>query len=369
MARYRRYSSDEDESIDIHVRRGRSPHPPPPNTSTVITQPVRALVREPVTVPIRERELRIRDRPQDQHREENRPERENSPYGRVKREELEMTRRGTPSRRANISHHREQNAEIIRLERRIRELTEKESRERRLREMLYKISTVTRDESREYRPIDLRLRQNEGDILNEVHHDAFSAHRGRDLDFQFELPIHIDYSNEVDILSRLRRQGNFAEATDLFNRQLQDHLHHPFIFVQYAELLFDMADYNSLVALDPRPAFGAGFNYRQPSIQLRQWPSERRANRVVYRSIYHAYPSSKEDDDTSPPDLHNLGFNEVRLLYLNWKLLKSLSTFHTKGTMDEALADAKDAVHFVVVHDEIGSTEVRDIQVLNYTPD
>ena len=244
----------------------------------------------------------------------------------------------------------------------------------------YQISTATRHESHKHQTIDLRPTHetDTDDIWGASSHDEFHVNRGRDLNVQMEFPVHLDHSDVMEQFSGLRRQGRFRESRDVFVQHLQDYLSHPFIFVQFAELLLDMGDYKSMEGLDPRPAFGSGYAVRPTAFRVRQLEDGR--TRFMYKQLHTRFqprhkfsrysgnkvptPDSKADENGgdekgTPPDLHSIGAHEIRLLHLNWRLLESFSTFHRNGTLNEALADAKEALHSLSVHEEMGSTEVR----------
>lgn len=386
------YSADSDGSTDAHVRhimqRDRSPllaRPPPPMSDYVTVVPKRSrsrLRRSASPLVVRDR-IRITNSDQSHSR----------PTYFVREQ-------GGEERREQAMHLREE----LRLQRQLREQERLQSRENGGREMidfyrrerefelrraeliqqelerirLHHITTITRQEQHKYKKIDLRATHRDSDRegWRGVPRDVFDVHRERDLTFHLELPIHIDHSNETEDLSRLRRLGDFAEGKDLIQEHFLDHMNRPIVLVQYAELLFDMADYKALQLLDPKPAFGSGFSLRPMASRLRQLEDGR--TRFVYEQTHtHLQrrkrgryarnsdreelpdPKLKGDEDGIPPDLHSLGSHGTRILHLNWRLLESLCAFHAKGTISEALADAKQALHAVVVHKEISSAEVR----------
>jgi hypothetical protein len=263
-----------------------------------------------------------------------------------------------------------------------RELEAERAEELRRDSTRHRITTVTRREQHKYKRIDLRTTHGDADkeAWKNVPHDVFDVHRGRDLTFNLELPIHVDHSDETEDMARLRRHGNFAEGKSHFEDHFETHLHHPLVLVQCAELLFDMGDYKSVQLLDPKPAFGSGFP-GQPSTAFRLRQLEDGRTRFVYEQAHThrrrlgrpqsqsgnrskrkedplSGPAVQGDEDAVPPDLHNLGSHETRIMHLNWRLLEALSIFHIKGTVNEALAAAKQALHALVVHEEISSAEV-----------
>jgi hypothetical protein len=229
----------------------------------------------------------------------------------------------------------------------------------------YAITTLKRDVDRRYDLIDLQTSSHNQEVAD----DVFSAHRGRDLIFEMAFPLQLDYTNELELFSRLKRHGNFASARAMFKESLQSHMDHPFIFTLYAELLFEMGDYKSLRLLDPKPAFGCipEHKLRPAAFDLRQM--EEGSGRFIYQrkrgtekaARQHGpnTPDASPAEDGTPEDLHSVGLQESRLLHLKWRLLESLAIFHNSGTVNEALADAKTALHSLVIHDEVGSTEVR----------
>ncbi|KAK4449042.1 hypothetical protein QBC34DRAFT_97513 [Podospora aff. communis PSN243] len=310
------------------------------------------------------------------------------------REELNRARRrlealthaedARPEREFQEKVRREVEMQLLRREleeKRVKELQRTE--ERQWNSSRQRIATVTRREQHKYKRIDLRTTHGDSDkeAWKHVPHDVFDVHRGRDLTFNLELPIHVDHSDETEDLERLRRLGNFAEGKSHFEDHFETHLHHPLVLVQCAELLFDMGDYKSLQLLDPKPAFGPA---RQPSTAFRLRQLEDGRTRFVYEQAHShlrrlgrkrsrsgngskrkddplSGPAIQGDEDAIPPDLHDLGSHETRIMHLNWRLLEGISIFHTRGTVNEALAAAKHALHALVVHEGISSAEVQII--------
>lgn len=381
MSRYSdRYS--DDESIDVLVRRvmqrDRSPvnrgPPPAPPASTAIHhtrdvregrpyyqhQPQYAQPAVVIEAKNRDRSLKLDARKSSDRRiDEDQEQRERD------------------RRRAQLELREEELIAQVERQKRRSELRDLKRQKRayekqgeRTWEREYDISTLRRQDDSSYEPITLRaITQTEGHDSQgdwtDVAHDIFDVRRGRDLTFQMEFPIHLDQSNTVEVISCLRRQGNFAAARDMFMQDMRHHLSHPFTFTQYAELLFDMGDYKSLVALEPKPVFGSHSEHqlRPAAFQARQLEDGR--VRFVYlrrgrrRKGEERAPHQLEPGSNGPSDLYGLGLHETRLLHLKWRLLQSLALSFTKGTVSEALADAKDALHSLVIHDEVGSTEVR----------
>jgi hypothetical protein len=158
---------------------------------------------------------------------------------------------------------------------------------------------------------------------------VFNASHPRDVTVHLELPISDDFGDELEEFSRLKRLGNFRVAISYFEENLTDYQAHPYIFVQYAEMLLEMGDYKSFDLLKPG---------------------------LVFRG------SSSQDGQGIRGQQGAANSKELNLLHLNWDLLEATSTIHRQGTIHQAIGLANEALHTLNLKPEVGSTEVRDFK-------
>ncbi|PHH74136.1 hypothetical protein CDD80_3295 [Ophiocordyceps camponoti-rufipedis] len=85
---------------------------------------------------------------------------------------------------------------------------------------------------------------------------SFHSHHGQDVTAHLDLPICDDFDAELEEFSRLVRFGDFRAAKEYFEEQLADYRTHPYVFIQYAEMLLEMGDYRSFGLLRPEPVLG-----------------------------------------------------------------------------------------------------------------
>ncbi|KAJ3456505.1 hypothetical protein MRS44_016528 [Fusarium solani] len=69
----------------------------------------------------------------------------------------------------------------------------------------------------------------------------------------FRVFHHLD--DELEEFNRYVRRGEFGAARSFFDEHLLAHIAYPWVFVQFAEILFEMGDYKSLLQLNPEPVF------------------------------------------------------------------------------------------------------------------
>ncbi|KAK5659629.1 hypothetical protein OQA88_833 [Cercophora sp. LCS_1] len=79
---------------------------------------------------------------------------------------------------------------------------------------------------------------------------TYASSDTKDVTIHLEADVFVDIDDELEILNRLMRIGNFRGALAFFDEHLKDHRNNPLAFVQYAEVLLEMEDYKSLLALD-----------------------------------------------------------------------------------------------------------------------
>jgi hypothetical protein len=215
---------------------------------------------------------------------------------------------------------------------------------------------------------------------------------GRDFTVHLDFPVFEDCDKQLEDLSYLRRLGRFHAAKGHFNNFLRDHLSHPYVFVQYADLLLDMGDYKSFEQLDPSPAFNEKLDAQPEFARKRQSVASRHffvppgskyqppgkdkhtpaRNHVPTihlegRFIIFPYPSM-QSEVVNPPSIDRTSKISRKVQYLgdgryllrwNWRLLKALYLLHHNGTINEALDEAQFVLDNLVLGSEIGSTEVR----------
>lgn len=215
---------------------------------------------------------------------------------------------------------------------------------------------------------------------------------GRDFTVHLDFPVFQDYDKQLEDLNHLRRLGRFHAAKEHVQNSLKDHLSHPYVFVQYADLLLDMGDYKSFEQLDPSLAFNEKFNARPEFVRTRQSgvgrhfyvrtgsnyqppgkyqhsPARNHVPTIHLDGNFNILPyPSMQSEAVSPPSIDRtskisrkdqfLGDGHY-LLRWNWRLLKALYLLHRSGTINEALDEAQFVLDNLVLGPEIGSTEVR----------
>ncbi|KAF5012767.1 hypothetical protein FDECE_1187 [Fusarium decemcellulare] len=154
----------------------------------------------------------------------------------------------------------------------------------------------------------------------ETRFDAiYNPTHSKDVTVHLEFDVVSDLDDEVEEFNRLVRQGDFANAKSFFDEHLVAHSAHPWIFVQYAEMLFEMGDYKSFQELNPQPVF-------QP--------------------------------------LRSDASDSLKLLERNWRLLKALSLCYSQYEL-HPITDELDRQHGILpVPENIGSTEIRNVCLL-----
>ncbi|CCC06258.1 unnamed protein product [Sordaria macrospora k-hell] len=77
--------------------------------------------------------------------------------------------------------------------------------------------------------------------VDAVHDPSVST---KDICVQLEIPIEDDPRTDLETFSRFKRLGRFNDAKEFFDTQLDNFRTTPYIFVQYAEMLFAAGDLN-----------------------------------------------------------------------------------------------------------------------------
>lgn len=191
--------------------------------------------------------------------------------------------------------------------------------------------------------------------------------RSQDLTVHLSLPITNDFDERLDVFSQLIRLGDFIKADRYFREQLENHLSHPYVFVQYAAMLLKRGDYIGFEKLDAEPVF-RNDNARRWTQQ--SWEGERdsASDEDGYRSSYY---NDDYTDDEWPEARRRAGrrrsstkrtqtdqSDALGLLHRNWKLMKALCTCYREGVMNDAVKEVENAMTETVFGDEMCSTEV-----------
>ncbi|KAL6364430.1 hypothetical protein LRP88_01831 [Fusarium phalaenopsidis] len=142
--------------------------------------------------------------------------------------------------------------------------------------------------------------------------------RPRNATIQVRLPVSPDLDEELEEFNRFVRRGEFGAAKAFFDQYLQIHSAYPWVFVQYAEMLFEMGDYKSLLQLKSEP---------------------------VFRLI-----------SLAPIDAD---FMALRILQINWELLKASCLCHSQHEIGPVLDEICQPEMILPVSEELGSTQVR----------
>ncbi|KUI54942.1 hypothetical protein VP1G_02406 [Cytospora mali] len=138
---------------------------------------------------------------------------------------------------------------------------------------------------------------------------VWDVSRSKDITVHLELNLLDDLGPDLDAFLRLTRLGHFNAARDFFHDNLEEREENPYVFVLYAHMLLDSADYEAVTALEV------------------------------------------------PSDLNG---NQVSVLQDYWRLIELVATFHVKGALetdDESVVEA--AILSMSRLEQYGSTEIR----------
>lgn len=217
----------------------------------------------------------------------------------------------------------------------------------------------------------------------------------QNLSVHLELPVSEDFEAGLEEFSRLKRLGNFKAAKDYFKGNLETYLDHPYVFVQYAEMLLAMGDFQSFGLLDAEPVFRNdtsssyssssgeeeddddpvttepyGWRRHPPpasTSRLRQEESGGRARQRSPPSTRAGLYQNERKSDTypriAPPQSANDSNNaaegdEFELLRWNWDLLQALAGISRYGTIDESMEQLGVPLVDFRFEPTMGSTEV-----------
>ncbi|WAO95778.1 Hypothetical protein NCS54_01341900 [Fusarium falciforme] len=144
--------------------------------------------------------------------------------------------------------------------------------------------------------------------------------RAKDVGVRLEFNVYQDLDDELEEFSRFIRRGEFGTAKIFFREHLLAHITNPWVFVQYAEMLFQMGDYKSLLQLDSEPVF----------------------RRIRLRDRH-------EDVEA------------MRRLEINWRLIKAVCLSCTQHELQPVLDEICQPHQIIPVRGDVGSTEIRII--------
>ncbi|KAI3393653.1 hypothetical protein diail_3833 [Diaporthe ilicicola] len=180
--------------------------------------------------------------------------------------------------------------------------------------------------------------------------------RSKDLTVHLRLPITNDFDVRLDVFAQLVRLGDFTEADRYFREHLEDHLSHPYVFVQYAAMLLKRGDYLAFEQLNAEPVFGNDETKGQTPLNgnSERHLSDYYSDEDVYDEDRRRRSRRRSSANQTLPDQSDA----MELLRRNWKLMQALSICHSKGILNDAAHEVQSAVHDLDLGDEICSTEV-----------
>ncbi|TLD33393.1 hypothetical protein PspLS_01575 [Pyricularia sp. CBS 133598] len=187
-------------------------------------------------------------------------------------------------------------------------------------------------------PVRIHMKPDE----EQEHQTACNPDQPVNVHVHLQIPITLDLDEELGELARLRRVGDFRAAKTFFSSsKLAEHIGNPYVFVQYAELLLAMEDYNTIKLLQPPPNFGVSME--EEGIQ---WA--RREKRLNTDNSENLWLYSDPSDEQS-------------LLIWNWILIKTLVWIHAEDYVFDLTRCLRSAFYYLEFGDDLGSTEVQII--------
>ncbi|TLS20928.1 uncharacterized protein PpBr36_10736 [Pyricularia pennisetigena] len=178
--------------------------------------------------------------------------------------------------------------------------------------------------------------------LEEEYQTACNPDQPVNLHVRLQLPITLDLDEELGELARLRRVGDFRAAKMFFSGStLAEHMGHPYVFVQYADLLLAMEDYKALKSLQPPPGFGASI----------EEDGIRRARREQGLNTDNCFSWWRDSDP----------WDEESFLLWNWRLIRALVLIHVEDCVSAASRALRRVFSYLHFGDALGSTEVQII--------
>lgn len=79
---------------------------------------------------------------------------------------------------------------------------------------------------------------------------TYNSSDAKDVTVHLEADVFVNLDDELECFNRLMRLGDLKSAKAFFDSHLGRHITNPSVFVQYAEVLLEMDDYKSILALD-----------------------------------------------------------------------------------------------------------------------
>ncbi|KAI2637151.1 hypothetical protein GGS26DRAFT_473275 [Hypomontagnella submonticulosa] len=83
-----------------------------------------------------------------------------------------------------------------------------------------------------------------------------------DITVHLNMSLQEDLDESLEEFCRLQRLGDFTSARQFFAEYLHGHLHRPYILVEYAEMLLEQGDFNTLSEIDDNAIYNAAGNLR-----------------------------------------------------------------------------------------------------------
>lgn len=215
----------------------------------------------------------------------------------------------------------------------------------------------------------------------------FDVNHPQDASTHLELLITDDFEAELEMFSRLQRLGNFGAARNYFEATLEYYLDHPYVLVQYGQMLLDQGDYLAFERLNPVSVFGMnarttplapqtveGWNRNLSCFEIMdrcrgRALGARYKERSSSRECVVNYHDSDPDDGSHCshfPDRKLLVRDikarsdqaELELLRQNWRLLQAMSTIHRTGGYGDACSEAWYSIENIHFGATLCSTEV-----------
>ena len=210
---------------------------------------------------------------------------------------------------------------------------------------------------------------------------VLDANVTRDVTVHFNLPLFEDFDAEVENFSRFSRLGNFTAAREFFEQNLKAHLDHPVVFIQYAEALLDMGDYNGFELLK----LPKSFKKLQMDDSMRYTFTRARIEATKSKSWNRQSSTGLEDPTTTTmhggwgedgyphpaaplptkigrmqePGQRDSSYDETSFLTIIWSLLNALFNVRRNNTMNNALDEASFVLDALAISSDFSSTEVR----------
>lgn len=155
---------------------------------------------------------------------------------------------------------------------------------------------------------------------------VYNSAEAKDVTVHMDIELFNDLDDELEILNRLTRMGNFTLAKEFFDSHLKAHVDDPNVFVQYAEMLLEQGDFKSLLSLD---------------------------GSSVFRERGHDDP---KDSETG-----------IHRLELNWKLIRAIALCYSQHKLSTVWERINRPLEIAPNAWDVSSTEVRRSRSLSMT--